>query len=55
MKTMETFEAIRMLLAMRAFRDTPIPDDVTREIVFSERCGQPFAQPFTQPFTQPFA
>ncbi len=30
---METFEAIRTVLAVRQFRDTPIPDDVVREIV----------------------
>ncbi|HEU5344940.1 MAG TPA: nitroreductase family protein [Ktedonobacterales bacterium] len=45
---METFEAIRTLLAMRAFRDAPIPDDVTREIVEAARLtassinGQPW-------------
>jgi nitroreductase len=30
---METFEAIRTVLAVRQFRDTPIPDDIVREIV----------------------
>ncbi len=30
---METFEAIRTVLAVRAFRDTPIPEDVVNEIV----------------------
>jgi nitroreductase len=30
---METFEAIRTVLAVRQFRDTPVPDDVVREIV----------------------
>ncbi len=30
---METFDAIRTVLAVRQFRDTPIPDDVVREIV----------------------
>lgn len=29
---METFEAIRTVLAVRQFRDTPIPDDIVREI-----------------------
>jgi nitroreductase len=32
-KDMVTFEAIRTLLAVRAFRDAPIPEDVVREIV----------------------
>jgi nitroreductase len=47
-KDMETFEAIRTLLAVRAFRDTPIPDDVVREIVEAGRLtasasnGQPW-------------
>jgi nitroreductase len=30
---METFDAVRTVLATRQFRDTPIPDDVVREIV----------------------
>src|SRR5260221_2636020 len=30
---MDTFEAIRTLLAVRAFRDAPVPEDVVREIV----------------------
>ena len=30
---METFEAIRTVLAVRQFRDTPIPEDVVRQIV----------------------
>lgn len=30
---METIEAIRTVLAVRKFRDTPIPDDIVREIV----------------------
>ena len=30
---MDTFEAIRTVLAVRQFRDTPIPDDIVREIV----------------------
>ncbi|MGH2516228.1 MAG: nitroreductase family protein [Ktedonobacterales bacterium] len=30
---MDTFEAIRTVLAVRSFRDTPIPDDIVREIV----------------------
>ncbi len=30
---MDTFEAIRTVLAVRAFRDTPIPDDITHQIV----------------------
>lgn len=32
---METFEAIRTVLAVRQFRDTTIPDDIVREIVES--------------------
>ncbi|HZC79067.1 MAG TPA: nitroreductase family protein [Ktedonobacterales bacterium] len=45
---METFEAIRTLLAVRAYRDTPIPEDVVREIVEAGRLtasasnGQPW-------------
>jgi nitroreductase len=34
---MDTFEAIRTVLAVRRFRDTPIPDDVVREIVEAGR------------------
>jgi len=34
---METFEAIRTVLAVRQYRDTPIPDDVVREIVEAGR------------------
>jgi nitroreductase len=30
---METFEATRTILAVRAFRDTPIPDAIVRQIV----------------------
>jgi nitroreductase len=30
---METFEAVRTLLATRQFRDTPVPEDVVRQIV----------------------
>ena len=30
---METFDAIRTVLAVRTFRDVPIPDDIVREIV----------------------
>lgn len=30
---MDTFEAIRTALAVRSFRDTPIPEEVTRQIV----------------------
>jgi len=30
---METFDVVRTVLATRQFRDTPIPDDVVREIV----------------------
>ena len=30
---METFEAIRTVLAVRQFQETPIPEDVVREIV----------------------
>lgn len=45
---METFEAIRTVLAVRQFRDTPIPDDIVREIVeaahltASSQNGQPW-------------
>lgn len=30
---MDTFDAVRTVLATRQFRDTPIPDDVVREII----------------------
>ena len=30
---MEAFEAIRTLLAVRSYKDTPVPDDVVRRIV----------------------
>jgi nitroreductase len=30
---MDTFEAVRTVLAVRQFRDTPIPDDIVRQIV----------------------
>lgn len=30
---MDTFDAVRTLLAVRQFRDTPIPDDIAHEIV----------------------
>lgn len=45
---MDTFEAIRTVLAVRAFQDTPIPEDVVREIVDAARLtassqnGQPW-------------
>lgn len=45
---MDTFEAIRTVLAVRAFRDTPIPDDVVRQIIEAGRLtassmnGQPW-------------
>ncbi|HZC05043.1 MAG TPA: nitroreductase family protein [Ktedonobacterales bacterium] len=45
---MDTFEAIRTVLAVRAFQDKPIPDDVVREIVDAARLtassqnGQPW-------------
>ncbi len=45
---MDTFEAIRTVLATRAFRDTPIPDDITHQIVeaahltASSQNGQPW-------------
>jgi len=45
---METFESVRTVLATRQFRDTPIPDDVVREIVEAARLtasasnGQPW-------------
>lgn len=32
-RLMDTFETIRTVLAVRSFRDTPIPDDIVREIV----------------------
>ena len=31
--TMETFEAVRTVLAVRRFSDTPVPDDIVHEIV----------------------
>ncbi|HEX9070249.1 MAG TPA: nitroreductase family protein [Ktedonobacterales bacterium] len=34
---MDTFEAIRTLLATRQFRDTPIPDEVMRQIMEAAR------------------
>ena len=34
---MEVFDAIRTLLAVRAYKDTPIPDDVVRRIVEAGR------------------
>jgi nitroreductase len=45
---MDTFDAIRTVLATRQFRDTPIPDDVVHEIVEAGRLtassmnGQPW-------------
>jgi nitroreductase len=45
---MDTFETIRTVLAVRAFRDTPIPDDIVRQIVeaahltASSQNGQPW-------------
>lgn len=45
---METIEAIRTVLAVRRFRDTPIPDAIVREIVeagrltASSKNGQPW-------------
>jgi nitroreductase len=45
---METFEAIRTVLAVRQFRDTPVPPDLVREIVEAGRLtassmnGQPW-------------
>lgn len=45
---METFEAIRTVLAVRSFKDTPVPDDIVREIVeaahltASSQNGQPW-------------
>lgn len=45
---METFEAIRTVLAVRSFRDQPIPDDIVHEIVEAGRLtassmnGQPW-------------
>lgn len=45
---MDTFDAIRTVLAVRSFRDTAIPDDVVREIVEAGRLtassmnGQPW-------------
>src|SRR5689334_10920528 len=34
---METFEAIRTVLAVRQFKDTPIPDPIVRQIVEAGR------------------
>lgn len=34
---MDTFDAIRTILAVRQFRDTPIPEDVVRQIVEAGR------------------
>jgi nitroreductase len=45
---METFEAIRTVLAVRRFKDTPIPEPIVRQIVeaahlsASSRNGQPW-------------
>jgi len=45
---LETFEAIRTILSVRAYRDTPIPDEVVHEIVEAGRLtassqnGQPW-------------
>ncbi len=45
---METFEAVRTVLAVRRFRDTPIPEPIVREIVEAGRLtassinGQPW-------------
>jgi nitroreductase len=45
---METFDTIRTVLAMRTFRDTPIPDEVVQQIVEAGRLtasagnGQPW-------------
>jgi nitroreductase len=45
---MDTFEAIRTVLATRAFRDTPVPDDITDQIIeaahltASSQNGQPW-------------
>ncbi len=45
---MNVFEAIRTLLAVRSYRNTPVPDDVTRRIVEAGRLtgsgmnGQPW-------------
>lgn len=33
MELMDTFDVVRTLLAVRQFRDTPIPDEIVREIV----------------------
>ena len=33
MDTLDTFDAVRTVLATRQFRDTPIPDDVVRQII----------------------
>ncbi|HEX8034808.1 MAG TPA: nitroreductase family protein [Ktedonobacterales bacterium] len=34
---MDTFDAIRTILAVRQFRDTPIPEDIVRQIVEAGR------------------
>src|SRR5438876_11930097 len=45
---METFDAIRTVLAVRHFKDTPIPEDIVRQIVEAGRLtasagnGQPW-------------
>lgn len=45
---MDTFEAVRTVLAVRKFKDTPLPDDIVREIVEAGRLtassinGQPW-------------
>ena len=47
-RVMDTFETIRTVLAVRSFRDTPIPDGIVREIVEAGRLtasaanGQPW-------------
>src|SRR5262247_1674034 len=35
--TMDVFEAVRTLLAVRSYKDTPVPDDVVRRIVEAGR------------------
>src|SRR5499426_3470301 len=35
--TMDVFEAVRTLLAVRSYRDTPVPDEVVRRIVEAGR------------------
>jgi len=34
---MEVFEAVRTVLAVRAYRDTPVPPDIVRRIVEAGR------------------